>query len=164
MNAVLASRVVSTPLGPLVLAATGEALVSIRFDDAADPDRGPVMTNPALDRAAAWIDRYFEGPAPAFDVPLASAGTPFQRGVWRMLASIEPGTTITYADAARRLGLPTHVRAVAAAIARNPWAIAVPCHRVVGQRGALTGYAYGIARKRALLELEARGAVARRAA
>ena len=99
---------------------------------------------------------YFEGTSTSFELVLAPHGTPFQRDVWRALARIPYGTTTTYSAVARMLGRPDASRAVGAANARNPLSIVVPCHRVVGQSGALTGYAGGVANKRALLELEAR--------
>ncbi len=97
-----------------------------------------------------------EGARATFDLPLdPAAGTDFQRAVWRAVARIPYGTTISYGELARRIGRPGHVRAAGGANARNPLPIVVPCHRVVGARGDLTGYSGGLARKRALLALEA---------
>jgi methylated-DNA-[protein]-cysteine S-methyltransferase len=102
------------------------------------------------------LDEYFAGERQEFDVPLKLEGTPFQRGVWRELARIPFGTTITYAELARRIGRPTASRAVGHANGRNPISILVPCHRVVGAGGQLTGYAGGVDKKRWLLERERR--------
>jgi O-6-methylguanine DNA methyltransferase len=104
--------------------------------------------------AAAQLTAYFERRRAAFDVPLAPHGTPFQRAVWQSLLAIPAGTTIGYAEQARRLGRPTAVRAVAGANGANRLAIVVPCHRVVGSDGRLTGYAGGVWRKRWLLDHE----------
>ena len=100
------------------------------------------------------LDEYFAGTRTTFDLPLHPAGTPFQLGVWEQLGTIASGTTTTYGDMAARVGRPGASRAVGAAIGRNPIGIIVPCHRVVGSTGALTGYAGGIERKVALLTLE----------
>jgi methylated-DNA-[protein]-cysteine S-methyltransferase len=100
------------------------------------------------------LDEYFAGSRATFDLALAPAGTPFQQRVWAELARIPAGTTVTYGELARRAGRPGAARAVGAAVGRNPVSIVVPCHRVVGSDGALTGYAGGIARKAFLLALE----------
>lgn len=97
---------------------------------------------------------YFAGARTDFDLPLAPRGTDFQRAVWSALSAIPYGGTTTYGELARRLGKPHAARAVGAATGRNPWSIVVPCHRLVGGNGALTGYAGGIAAKRFLLDLE----------
>jgi methylated-DNA-[protein]-cysteine S-methyltransferase len=102
------------------------------------------------------LEAYFSGRRTAFDIPLAPRGTAFQRQVWKALAEIPYGTTTTYAAVARSIGKPNAVRAVGAANGRNPISIVVPCHRVIGQDGTLTGYAGGIENKRALLDLESR--------
>ena len=108
---------------------------------------------PALARAARWLDAYFAGRAPdPSDLPLAPAGTPFQKTVWRALRDIPCGRTVTYGQLAEQLG--TSPRAVGGAVGRNPISIVVPCHRVVGTDGSLTGYAGGIEAKRFLLALE----------
>jgi len=103
---------------------------------------------------ARQLDEYFLGKRTTFDLPLHPAGTDFQRAVWEQLRAIPPGTTTTYGTIAARVGKPHASRAVGAAIGRNPIGIIVPCHRVVGSGGALTGYAGGIDRKVALLTLE----------
>lgn len=126
-------------------------------DHAADPGAEP-GGDPAgrrwLASLEAQLGEYFSGARRAFDLPLAPEGTDFQKTVWRQLSEIPYGTTLSYAAQAAAIGSPKAVRAVAAANARNPIAIVVPCHRVVGSDGSLTGYAGGLARKRALLDLE----------
>jgi methylated-DNA-[protein]-cysteine S-methyltransferase len=103
------------------------------------------------------LDDYFAGRRDAFELPLdLQAGTPFQQSVWNALCSIAPGATTTYGELGRRIGRPEAARAVGAAVGRNPLSIVVPCHRVVGSDGALTGYAGGIERKTALLAHEAK--------
>lgn len=104
--------------------------------------------------AARQLDLYFQGRLRQFDLPLALAGTPFQKRVWEALLSIPYGTTVTYADIASRLGSPSAVRAVAGAIGANAISIIIPCHRVIGSGGRLTGYAGGLEAKRYLLNLE----------
>lgn len=109
-----------------------------------------------LRRAAAQLGEYFSGRRRDFDLPLAPVGTPFQRSAWRALAGIPFGETRTYAQQAQTLGRPTATRAVGAANGRNPISIVVPCHRVVGRDGRLTGYAGGVETKAWLLAHEAR--------
>lgn len=108
----------------------------------------------AFTDAARQLDEYFAGTRRTFDLPLDPAGTAFQLAVWEQLRTIPSGTTTTYGDIAARVGKPHASRAVGAAIGRNPIGIIVPCHRVVGSSGALTGYAGGMDRKIALLTLE----------
>ena len=105
-------------------------------------------------RARTELAQYFAGKRMRFDVPLAPSGTAFQTRVWQALGAIPWGATTTYKELAQSLGAPRSVRAVAAAVGRNPIAVVVPCHRVIGSDGSLTGYAGGLERKRALLELE----------
>jgi methylated-DNA-[protein]-cysteine S-methyltransferase len=100
------------------------------------------------------LSEYFAGTRTKFDLQLAAPGTAFQRAVWHAIATIPCGATATYTEVAARAGHPGSVRAAGAATGRNPWSIVVPCHRVVGASGALTGYAGGLDRKRALLALE----------
>src|SRR5205807_5632410 len=102
------------------------------------------------------LAEYFAGDRTAFNVPLAAGGTPFQRAVWEGLQDIPYGETVSYGELARRIGRPSAVRAVGLANGRNPIAVIVPCHRVIGADGTLTGYGGGIERKRLLLELETR--------
>ena len=119
---------------------------------------------PVLRRAAAQLRAYFALERDTFDLPLSPAGTAFQRAVWKAISTVRAGETISYAELARRAGHPGSARAVGAATGRNPLAIVVPCHRIVGSDGSLTGYASGLDRKRALLALEQKGARMRSAA
>jgi methylated-DNA-[protein]-cysteine S-methyltransferase len=112
-------------------------------------------SHPVLREAVAQLAAYFAGERTAFDLPLdLQAGTPFQQSVWQALLAIPPGGTTSYSELGRRLGRPQAARAVGAAVGRNPISIVVPCHRVLGTGGALTGYAGGLERKTALLRLE----------
>ena len=149
-----------TPLGPVLLARTARGLAGLWFDGQrhhpgtlAAPRR---VDDPLLRGAAELLQRYFAGEPVAFDLPLDLHGTPFQQSVWRALLQIPAGRTSSYGAIARGLGTPQAVRAVGAAIGRNPLCVIVPCHRVLGQDGSLTGYAGGLPRKRSLLALEAR--------
>lgn len=137
-------------LGPMRFVARGDALVSLWFADG--PEGGD--EDELLDRAIAEMDEYFAGTRTAFSVPLAAVGTPFQREVWSALRAIPFGETRSYADVAAAIGKPKAVRAVGAANGRNPLGIVVPCHRVIGADGSLTGYAGGMERKKFLLDLE----------
>lgn len=155
-------REYESPLGTLVLAAGGQGLHGIYFEehryfkgmDGWRHDPG----HPCLRQTEQQLQEFFAGSRVEFDLPLDLIGTPFQRAVWQELLTIPYGSTISYAQHAQRLGRPTAARAVGAAIGRNPVSIVVPCHRVVGTGGTLTGYAGGIERKRALLALEAQHA------
>ena len=148
-----------SPLGEMVLASDGDALSGAWFDGQRhQPPIGPAWQRrpdlPVLRRAAAELAEYFAGERIVFDVPLAPVGTPFQRDVWRAIAGVPYGATIAYRELAARAGRPESIRAAGAATGRNPLSIIVPCHRIVGADGALTGYAGGLARKRTLLALE----------
>jgi methylated-DNA-[protein]-cysteine S-methyltransferase len=148
---------IDSPIGPLRLVGDGDSLTGVYMDG---HQPAPVLDDVVEDAggvfpaAAAQLERYFAGESRAFDVPVALHGTPFQRAVWEELLSIPYGSTATYGELAARLGRPSASRAVGAATGRNPVSIVVPCHRVVGSSGALTGYAGGVPRKRALLTLE----------
>lgn len=149
----------ASPLGPMILAATDAGLAGTWFDGQRhlpDCTAWPQATqHPVLMAATAQLDRYFAGEGVPFDLPLdVAGGTPFQQSVWRALRSIPRGHTISYSKLGERAGRPAAVRAVGAAVGRNPLSIVVPCHRVVGSDGSLTGYAGGLERKRALLRLE----------
>lgn len=109
---------------------------------------------PVIERATAQLDEYFAGVRRDFDVPLLFAGTEFQKKVWETLLTIPYGQTISYGEMARLIGMPTAVRAVAAAVGANAISVIAPCHRIIGRSGSLTGYAGGIEAKRFLLELE----------
>lgn len=146
-------------LGPMLLAATPRGLAGVWFEGqrhAPDSSGWPEEpTNALLLRAAAQLDEYFTGRRTRFDIPLdLQMGTAFQQSVWRALLDIPPGETTSYAALGQRIGRPTASRAVGAAVGRNPLSIVVPCHRVLGMGGALTGYAGGLERKSALLRLE----------
>ena len=154
----------ATPQGDVRLAATARGLVGLWFDGQRHlPARldGPHAwptddAHPVLRAAAGQIQEYLNGTRTRFDLPLdLSGGTPFQQAVWRALLAIPRGGTTSYGALARLLGNPAAVRAVGAAVGRNPISVAVPCHRVLGSGGALTGYAGGLERKTALLRLEA---------
>lgn len=114
----------------------------------------PPAASRLLDAAAKQLTEYFAHQRESFDLPLAPVGTPFQQAVWRSLQQIPYGQTWSYADVAKHIGKPTAVRAVGAANGRNPIAILVPCHRVIGKTGNMTGYAWGLDCKKALLALE----------
>lgn len=158
----LASLDIPTPLGAMRLAATDDALVGAWFHDqrhAPDPTLvarwAPAPRHAVLREAAAQVADYFAARRQGFDLPLdLSFGTPFQVAVWQALRAIATGRTLSYGELACRLGAPNAVRAVGAAVGRNPLSIVVPCHRVLGARGELTGYAGGLPRKQALLRLE----------
>jgi methylated-DNA-[protein]-cysteine S-methyltransferase len=161
-----------TPIGRLRLVGERDEAGAVRLSGIFMEEHRPApAVNPswqedpsAFSGAARQLDEYFDGSRTAFDLPLAPRGTPFQRLVWEELARIPFGTTVTYAELAARAGHAGAARAVGAAVARNPISIVVPCHRVVGADGTLTGYAGGIARKAYLLEHEATIAAASAAA
>jgi len=151
----MTTRWMDTPLGGLRLHAHAGLLTAIDFD--AQP-RGERADDPVLDAAERQLTEYFDGKRTEFDLPLASEGSEFQKKVWAELRRIPYGETATYGDIARRLGYePVISRAVGVANASNRLPIVVPCHRVIGSDGKLTGYAGGIDRKRVLLELEQPG-------
>jgi methylated-DNA-[protein]-cysteine S-methyltransferase len=154
-----AQAIVESPLGPILLARTAQGLAGAWFEGQKDHpgtlDAPQRPDDPLLARTAAQLARYFEGDAAAFELPLDLHGTEFQRAVWAALREIPRGATTSYGAIAQRIGAPRAVRAVGAAVGRNPVSVIVPCHRVLGRDGALTGYAGGLTRKRALLALEA---------
>lgn len=115
---------------------------------------GPVSADPLLLEAAGQLRAYFAGDLREFDLPLAPRGTEFQRQVWAAVSAIPHGATATYSEIAAAVGRPSARRAVGAANGRNPLPVIVPCHRVIGAAGALTGYGGGLDRKRSLLDLE----------
>jgi methylated-DNA-[protein]-cysteine S-methyltransferase len=152
---------IPSPLGTIVIAATDTALVGLWFDGQrhqTDPSTWPlVQHHPVLDATKVQLAQYFAGQRQQFDLPLdLSAGTAFQQHVWTQLQAIASGNTVSYGQLGQQLGKPKAVRAVGAAVGRNPISIVVPCHRVLGANGALTGYAGGLDRKTALLQLESR--------
>ena len=165
-------RLVATPLGDVVLTAAAKSLTAVHLPGEVDRDMlagegplGPPAGDPVaanddadagdvLDAAAAQLEAYFAGTLRAFDLPLRFEGTPFQRLVWGALQDIPFGATISYGELASRVGRPGAARAVGRAVGQNPLAIIVPCHRVVGADGGLTGYGGGLEAKAALLSLE----------
>ena len=155
-------RTVDSPLGTLLLSASPLGLAGVWFTGQRHhPSPQTVAlwndgaTDPVLDAATEQLTQYFQGGRSSFDLPLdLSAGTLFQQAVWRALLTIRPASTCSYGQLASNIGRPAAVRAVGTAIGRNPLSIVVPCHRVLGSGGALTGYAGGLDRKAALLRLE----------
>jgi len=150
---------IDTPLGPLLAARSRRGLSGLWFDGQRHHPGAldaPTGADPLFERLAAALARYFKGAAfdPVLLRDIDPAGTPFQRDVWLALVAIPAGATLTYGALAARLGRPSAVRAVGAAVGRNPISIVVPCHRVLGADGGLTGYAGGLPRKQALLTLE----------
>ena len=158
MNALITwTTTVDSPVGPLLLTSDGTSLTRLLF--AAEPD--PSWSTdpcPVLDGAVRQLAEYFAGERRDFDLPLDPVGTPFQLTVWAALREIPYAETINYGQLAGRVGNPHASRAVGLANGRNPISIVVPCHRVIGANGSLTGYGGGLDRKRTLLELERRTA------
>ncbi len=167
-----------SPVGALLLAASNEGLTHVLFLPLAKPDlsqswlavdrtvngvvedaRDTPQAIRYLQLAREQLEQYFDGTRQTFTVPLAASGTEFQRTVWRALTEIPYGDTWSYGDVAARIGSPKSMRAVGLANGRNPLSIVVPCHRVIGANGALTGYGGGIERKQQLLTLECEAAL-----
>lgn len=152
--------VVDSPLGPLTLVADGDALTGLYMaghHPAPRADRwGAAVDVAAFEPVVAQLAEYFAGQRRSFDLPLRAVGTPFQLAVWAAIRAIPYGGTTSYGAIATGLGNPAAVRAVGLAVGRNPLSVVVPCHRVVGAGGALTGYAGGLPRKELLLALERR--------
>lgn len=151
--------VIDSPIGPLSLIADDEAIVELRFPNAPlEPGEGgdEDADHPVLQQAADELDEYFAGERTDFDVPLSPNGTAFQLAAWNALRDIPFGETVSYGDQARRLGGVNKSRAVGAANGRNPIPIIVPCHRVIGANGNLTGFGGGIEMKVWLLDHERR--------
>ncbi|HEX2604545.1 MAG TPA: methylated-DNA--[protein]-cysteine S-methyltransferase [Oxalicibacterium sp.] len=152
----------ASPVGALLIAATERGICGIYFEEhkhfkGKDDWQPAIVGEPAhghLLKAAEQLSDYFAGERRSFDVALDLSGTPFQQTVWTALCAIPFGRSVSYAQHAQRLGKPTALRAVGAAIGRNPVSIIVPCHRVLGTSGTVTGYAGGLERKRFLLALE----------
>ena len=149
---------IASPVGPLLLSADEDHLRGIWFSTSRHPlPDGCALRegdNAILRQTTHQLAAYFDGTLQCFDLPLLAVGTPFQRTVWSMLAHIPYGETWSYADLAGRIGKPEAVRAVGAANGRNPIPIVLPCHRVIGKDGSLTGFGGGLPAKRFLLELE----------
>ncbi|MGW7557403.1 methylated-DNA--[protein]-cysteine S-methyltransferase [Streptomyces rimosus] len=158
------ARLPDTPYGPLTLVAEGDALVGLYMTD--QRHRPPQesfglpedITEPPFAAVVRQLRAYFDGTLTDFDLPLAPRGTPFQRRVWDALREIPYGATLSYGQLAERLGKPSAARAVGLANGKNPIGIIIPCHRVIGASGSLTGYGGGLDRKRRLLSFERGGA------
>jgi methylated-DNA-[protein]-cysteine S-methyltransferase len=148
-----------SPLGRILLVENSGSLhalsfVGQKYEFRPGQDWTEAPQSPLLARAAQQLHEYFDGKRSEFDLPLSLQGTEFQCRVWRTLASIPAGGTITYRALAIKVGAESSVRAVGGAVGKNPVSIVLPCHRVIGSDGSLTGYAGGLDRKKALLELE----------
>jgi methylated-DNA-[protein]-cysteine S-methyltransferase len=153
-SSVLGMHSVETPVGPLLLSTQDGRLSGVAFAASAEPR----SNEPLLLEAEAQLHAYFAGELRRFELPLAPRGTAFQLSVWEALLELPYGSTTTYSELAASIGRTSACRAVGAANGRNPLAVIVPCHRVIGAAGALTGYGGGLERKRLLLALEAANA------
>jgi methylated-DNA-[protein]-cysteine S-methyltransferase len=156
----IAQSTVNTPLGDMLLARTALGLAGAWFVEG-QKDTPDALTevpyqpkDALLKQAAEQLQRYWAQPRQSFDLPLDLLGTAFQQSVWQLLLKIEPGQQRSYGDIARSLGKPQGFRAVGMAVGRNPLSIIVPCHRVMGQQGHITGYSGGVQRKVSLLQHE----------
>ena len=149
------TRTIDSPIGPLLLTSDGRSLTRLLMSGEPDPGWS-IEPCAVLDRAEQQLKEYFAGERTDFDLPLAPAGTPFQRSVWAALREIPYGRTWSYAQLATRVGNPRASRAVGLANGRNPISVIVPCHRVIGANGKLVGYGGGLDRKKVLLDLERR--------
>lgn len=148
---------VESPIGELLLLGDEQALHGLYMQDGRRPTRIAPSWEPSAEPFAAvrgQLGEYFDGRRTTFDVPLVMDGSPFERRVWHALQEIPYGETVSYGEIAQRVGQPSAARAVGLANGRNPIAVIVPCHRVIGANGTLTGYGGGLERKRLLLELE----------
>ncbi len=149
-----------SPLGKLVLESDGDSILSIHITAVDEPvmdslpDADDLHIPPCLESCKIQLREYFEGVRDSFDLPLSPAGTPFQKKVWNALLQIPFGQTISYLELAKRLGDPKVIRAAGSANGKNPIAIVIPCHRVIGSNGDLVGYAGGLENKKWLLDLE----------
>lgn len=148
-------KILETPLGPLRLVSNGKALTRIEFPNQHGED-GEAGHDEVLQLCERQLREYFDGKRQVFDLPLAAGGTEFQQQVWAALRAIPFGERRSYRDIANGIGNAKAVRAVGAANGKNPIPIVVPCHRVVGSDGSLTGFAGGLAAKQLLLQLESR--------
>ena len=151
-----------SPLGGLTLAGDGTALTGLWFDGQQAPAGRADRDLPVFGLACRWLDLYFSGRDPGFTPPLLLRGTAFRRAVWDVLLTIPRGRTMTYGEIAEQIAVQTGVprmsaQAVGGAVGHNPVLLIVPCHRVIGSGGSLTGYAGGIEKKRKLLQLEQEG-------
>jgi methylated-DNA-[protein]-cysteine S-methyltransferase len=149
---------IDSPIGELMLVGDGETLHHLSMQGGPRPlrrDAAWTRDDRAFARPVQQLEEYFSGARQTFDVPLSLTGNPFEQGVWRALLEIPYGEITSYGEIARRIGSPDAPRAVGLANGRNPVAVIVPCHRVIGADGSLTGYGGGLERKRLLLDLEA---------
>ena len=157
-NDTIYSRIIDSPVGPLTAVATDQGLRAVLWpgDERIEFDPPPIESpdHPVLTETASQLEEYFGGDRVAFAVPLDLRGTEFQVSVWEALAEIPFGETSTYGDQAHRIGRPKAARAVGAANGQNPVSIVLPCHRIVGKDGSLTGFAGGLDTKRFLLDHE----------
>jgi methylated-DNA-[protein]-cysteine S-methyltransferase len=145
----------ASPVGELLLtAADGELTGLFMPGEAIAPPAGSLRDEASFTAIRRQLLEYFEGERTSFDLPLSPPGTPFQQRVWEELRLVDYGQTITYAELAARIGRPTAIRAAGAANGANPVSIVIPCHRVIGSNGSLTGYSGGLEAKRFLLDLE----------
>jgi methylated-DNA-[protein]-cysteine S-methyltransferase len=149
-------RTIDSPIGLLTLAGRGRVLTNLRMvEQTYEPNRAGWSPDPkGFDQAVDQLDAYFAGELTDFELELDLAGTEFQRRVWKALLTIPYGQTRSYGEIAEQIGAPNAARAVGLANGHNPIAIIVPCHRVIGANGSLTGFGGGLGRKRTLLELE----------
>lgn len=155
MPTLITQSAVDTPIGYLLLQATNQALITARFADQLPADTSTGATGHAvLDKAKVQLGQYFSRERKHFELPIQPNGTDFQQKVWAALPQTAYGRTTTYQRIARGLGAVEAVRAVGRAIGRNPLALIIPCHRVLGRDGRLAGYAWGIKRKQWLLDFE----------
>lgn len=145
-----------SPIGPITLTLDGETLIGLRFDMHDTDCVSPLNTKHSpLNTSIRWLDLYFSGISPDYLPHISLCGTDFQRRIWQALLEIPYGHTTTYGELAHRIGCRS-AQAVGQAVGKNPIAIIVPCHRVVGSDSSLTGYAYGLDKKQYLLQLESR--------
>jgi methylated-DNA-[protein]-cysteine S-methyltransferase len=148
-------QLIETPIGTLQICSDGAAVTELNFAGHYPAKASPTDEKDAiLSLAAKQLSEYFAGKRTAFDLPLAPQGTVFQQAVWKTLAAIPYGELRSYSDIARQIGKPKAVRAVGAANGKNPLPIIVPCHRVIGRDGSLTGFSGGIEMKSRLLQME----------
>ena len=158
------SAIYDSPIGPLTLASDGTALVQLEFEGGKYPlPQYELGIDKIIDQTRRELDQYFAGKLRAFKVKVAPQGTEFQRKVWAALQTIPYGETRSYVQQARAIGAPKATRAVGAANGRNPIPVIIPCHRVIGANGSLTGFGGGMERKQILLEMEQGGGLLARA-
>ena len=148
----------NSPLGQMRLCCDGENLTAVifvgqKYEDPHIPKAAEYGSHPILEQTKEWLSKYFDGEIPYFLPPIKPMGTPFQKKVWNLLLQIPYGETITYGELAKRLDCQS-AQAVGGAVGRNPISILIPCHRVIGADGTLTGYAGGMEKKKFLLLLE----------